>query len=253
LNYLFRLAFKWMERMLAQANHWLEIVNLATDVVLLCRILLLRLHRVYAFITLACVLAVFFDAVDFWLRPGTPESVPLVIYTRFLYAAVYPLVAWDVFEELTPRIGKIRRLAIRRLISGLIFATMIGLIASTWVGTNEPTEPAFETTFGMVLWASSSAASLAFLWTLHRLLRLEKIERPNNTSVWLIFWELSLLADIVGCFSGYTVQVFGGKPAAEDALEFIFLIIGIAITAWCIVKLRALPPDVSSAPADAKA
>ena len=237
--------------MLNQAIHWLEIVGTAVDAILLCRVLLLKLHRVYLFITLACVLAVFFDVViDLWLHDSSVEGVRVFLYSRFLYAFVYPAVAWDVFEELKPQIAKVRRIAIGRLISGLFFAVIFGLLASLFVQGTEGAEPAFVTTLALVLWAGSSAATLAFLWTLHRVLRSAKVERPNNTSVWLIFWELSLLAEIANCFSGLTLQVFRNQ-LAEDILNVVFLLYGIGITAWCILKLRGLPPDVSSAPANA--
>jgi hypothetical protein len=49
--------------MLSQLNHWMQYVGVAVDALLLLRILTLKLHRSYVFITLASVLAVFFDAI----------------------------------------------------------------------------------------------------------------------------------------------------------------------------------------------
>src|SRR3954447_639383 len=116
--------------MLSQVNHWLEIAATTVDALLLCRVLLLRLQRTYLFITLACVLTVLFDGVQLWLGSASDASVRVFIYSRFLWALLFPLVAWDVFEELKGQLGKLRRVAVGRLASGLFFAVVFSLVAS---------------------------------------------------------------------------------------------------------------------------
>ncbi len=187
--------------MLSQANHWMEIVATAADVLLLCRVLMLRLHRVYVFITLACLLSIFFDAVDLSLGTGSEAGLRVFLYSRFLYAVLYPLIAWDVFEEMKTQIAKLRRLAIGRLISGLVFATMFGFILALYFQDSDAAgQPPVMIMLAIVLWAGSSTATLAFLWTLHRAIRAQHLERPNNTHVWMIFYQLLLIAEVLTCF-----------------------------------------------------
>lgn len=235
--------------MLTQANHWLEIFGTALEVVLLGRVLLLRLYRLYVFITLGCVLSVFFDAVALWLEPDAKTSDLVFIYSKFLYAIVFPLIAWDVFEEVKTQIAKIRRLAITRLISGLLFACLFGFIVAVFADTGDSSaDSALFATLGLILWAGSSTATLAFLWTLHRQMRMQKLEIPNNTYVWLLFWELSLLSEVFYCF---WFLAFPLLKAGADYVTLFFNFYAIAITLWCIWKLRAVPASVPSASANA--
>lgn len=237
--------------MLTQANHWLDIVGTALDAVLLGRVLLLRLYRLYVFITLGCVLAVFFDVVTLWLEPDVKASANVFIYSKFLYAVLFPLIAWDVFEEIGPQIAKLRRLAIARLISGLLFACLFGVMVSIFVDTTDANgETAVMATLSLLLWAGSSTATLAFLWTLHRQTRTQKIELPNNTHVWLVFWELSLLAEVLTCVWFLVVPVVKNH-GFDESVQLVFSLYEIAITAWCVLKLRGIASSVPSEPANA--
>ena len=123
--------------MLHQTSHWIEIASLAVGALLLCRVLLLRLYRVYLFITLACLLDLLFGGVFFWLGDGSQANDRVFLYSRFIYALVYPMAAWDVFEEIKTQVGKLRRLAIGRLISGLFFAVIFGLIMAAFTDTGD--------------------------------------------------------------------------------------------------------------------
>ena len=235
--------------MLTQANHWLEIAAALVDALLLGRILLLRLQRLYLFITLACLLAVFFDAVDLWLGTNSPEDFRVNLYSRLLFAFVYPLVAWDVFEEVKAPLQKLRRLAMGRLVSGLVIASVFGLlVASVAQPSDSASDPDVLSQLALILWAGSSTACLAFLWTLHRQTRTLVVERPHNTYVWMVFWELSLLGAIASLLAGITITVTQVK--AETILDMFFLLYSMVITGWCIVRLRALPSGAPTVPAN---
>jgi|SRR5436305_2199135 len=227
--------------MLSQVNHWLEIVATAVDFLLLGRVLLLKLHRLYLFITLACVLTVLFDSVQLWLGNASNASVRVFIYSRFLWALLFPLVAWDVFEELKGQIAKLRRVAIGRLASGLFFAVVFSLLASAFTETDANGEPSLAAMAGIVLWAGSATASLAFLWSLHRSLRTASVTVPHNTHVWLIFYELSLLAELASCFTLLVAPLF--KGVSGDLLNILFMTYGVGITGWCILRLRGSASD----------
>lgn len=232
--------------MLTEANHWIDIVGTVLDGLLLCRVLLLKLHRIYVFITLACLLSLFFDVVLLWLGPTSVESERVFLYSRFLYAVLFPAIAWDVFEEIKSQISKLRQLAIRRLISGLLLASMCGLIVSAFADTDPNGPPLRLATFAVVLWAASSTASLAFLWNVQKVLRTQKFDLPNNTFVWLTFYELTFAYEILSCF--FLISAALLKPPITDGIQMLLSIYDILITGWCILKLKTLPTGVSSAP-----
>lgn len=236
--------------MLDQTNHWMEIAGTAVDGLLVCRILMLRLHRVYLFITLACLVGVFFDVTQLWLGAGSPEDIRVSLYSRFLYVFLYPLVAWDVFEEAKNETAKLRRLAVVRLISGLIFAAIFGFIASAFFQESETNgESAMLTTLAVVLWAGTSTATLAFLWTLHRQIRKQNIVCPNNTFVWMVFYELVLVGEVLSCLFAIAYPLI--NSTAEAFVNLSLLTYGILITAWCILRLRGIASDVPSTPENA--
>ena len=238
--------------MLTQASHWMAIAGTAVDALLLCRVLMLRLQRVYVFITLACLVSVFFDLVSLWLANDAEGSTRVFFYSRFLYLFLFPLVGSDVFEEMKPQIAKLRKAALARLISGLFFAVLFGFLMSLFAAPQDSSgSPLLVFTMAIVLWAGSGTATLAFLWTLDRAIRAQNIPRPHNTAIWVVFWQLDLLAEVLYCFYILMSQVTG-KTALSDVVYLLFGTYGIAITLWCILKLRALPSDVPSAPASAQ-
>ena len=123
--------------MLGQLNRWIEIASTAVDVLLLLRVLQLKLHRVYVFITLSCVLSVFFDGLMLWFHADSAEFGRIFLYSRFLYAFVLPAAAYDVWEEIKPQIVRIRRFAVFRLASSLILAGILGLIIVGFAGNED--------------------------------------------------------------------------------------------------------------------
>jgi hypothetical protein len=232
--------------MLNQATHWIEFLATAADVLLLCRVLQLRLQRFYLFITLACVLSVLFDAVSLALHNDSRGSFQVFLYSRFLYAVVYPLVAWDVFEEIGSQIARLRRFALTRLISGLLFVTMFGFIMGAFFQSSDDSASPLVITMALVLWAGAATAAFAFLITIHRVLRSQPLGLPNNTRVWLLYFEISFAVEALYCFT--TVLLQGVRVNwVPDAVSIVFMLFGTGLTAWCIWNLRALPKSLSSA------
>jgi hypothetical protein len=225
----------------------MQIVGTVADALLLWRVLALKLHRVYAFIALYCVLELFFDVAGWWLGWQSDESARMYFYSRFLYAALFPAVAWDVFEEIKSQAAKLRRLPAARLISGLfvtgVFACLMfaTLDEKDFKGTSERTD-----FVGVFLWAGSCSACLVFIWTMYRATRAQKLELPNNTSVWLIFFMLTLVGAIFEC----GVLLFGSKlnTPQQHIVTLIFLSFDIALTAWCILRLKAVPSHGTATP-----
>jgi hypothetical protein len=237
--------------MLEQSTHWLEIAGTVLDGLLLLRVLQLRLNRVYVFVTLACGLTLFFDIVGLWFGITSEENQRVFLYSRFLYTFIYPLVAWDVFEQMADQIGKLRKMAMGRLISGLVLTSIVGLLiaGSSDSGDSSSSGGALEMV-AFILWAGTSTTSLAFLLTVQRILNIQKLELPRNTFVWMRYFQLSLLAEVVNCFSSLVFSLVK-STAAFSVVNVIFICYEIAITTWCLVRLRIIQSDVPSAPQQA--
>jgi hypothetical protein len=236
---------KWLKRMLDHVNYWMDIGGTVVDGLLLLRILQLRLHRIYFFISLAAFLSLFFDGVMIWLGPRSHEFVLVFIYSRFLYAFVFPAAAYDVWEESKSQVANIRRPAAFRLVSSLLIASVLGLVITGFAASDDAGEGVVLGTFAVILWAASTTASLAFLWSVHRLARAKKVELPSNTAVWLLYYQLSLAGEVVACLLLIVDQQFSAFAGA--VLDLSLGIYEIAITLWCIWHLRALSSDVPSA------
>jgi hypothetical protein len=236
--------------MLEQTTHWLDVAGVALDGLLLARVLQLRLHKVYAFVTLACVLGLFFDAVGLWLGNESPEYLRVFIYSRFLYALIYPLAAWDVFEQIADQVGRVRRMAMGRLISALVLTSILSMIVlGSGEGESSGTSSATDLV-AVILWAGTSTASLAFLFTMGRILRAQHLELPNNTFVWMRYFQLSFLAEAVNCFLSLTMS-FVKSPTNVAVINISLMCYEIAITVWCLLRLRMIQSDVPSAPQQA--
>jgi hypothetical protein len=66
--------------MLDQLVHWADIASSVLDVLLLLRILGLRLHRIYSFVTLYCVVNVMMDVADLAVGSGSHQAESLFVY-----------------------------------------------------------------------------------------------------------------------------------------------------------------------------
>lgn len=241
-----------LETMLDQVILWVDITSLAAEVLLLMRVLQLRLQHVYLFITLACGLSIFFDLGQLWFGLNSAESQRIFLYSRFLYAAVYPLVAWDAFEEMKPQVSQMRRMAAVRLISALCIAAIFGFILTLFLNADQDQAGGMSTGMAIILWAGSSAASLAFLFTLQRASKAQQLARPHNTFVWATFYQLILVCELVACFSDTVAALINATPLAMGVLQICLILSGLAITVWCTARLKRIPADVSTvAKADA--
>ena len=224
----------------------MEYVGTCADVLLLLRVLTLRLQKTYLFLTLLCVLVVFFDGVDLWLGDSA-EGARVFVYSRLLFAFVFPIAAWDVFEELSTQLATVRRAAISRIVTSLLLVCICGLVFSgLGDSSDENSAWQFTTTFAVILWCGSASGSLAFLWVMRKTLRTQALAPPSNTSVWLIFFALSMAAEIFDCFFLFLNDSLSLN--LKEVIELFLLVYGTAITAWCIWKLRPLPSNMPSAP-----
>ncbi len=232
--------------MLSQTIHWMQIVGTVVDGLLVWRVLALKLQRIYTFITLYCVLGFLFDIAAWWLGWESQESARVYYYSRFLYAALIPAMAWDVFEEIKSPIAKLRRLPAARLISGLFITGIFGcLMFATLQAKDVNGSSGVAELVGVFLWAGACSASLVFAGTLYRALRAQKISLPNNTSVWLIFFMLTVIRAILEC----GVLLFGFKlnSMEQNVVILAFLSFDLALTAWCILRLKAaVSPDAAA-------
>lgn len=231
--------------MLSQLNHWIEIAGVAADAMLLLRILQLKLHRTYFYITLACALGLIFDFAGVWFGIESRESIRIFLYSRFLYAVIYPAAAYDVWEEVATQVAKLRKFAMLRLAASLTLASIFGLFIASFAVSDDNGGDTLVATFAVILWAAVTTASLAFLWSMHRAVRAQKIVLPNNTAVWLLFYQLLLAGEVGACFLIIIGQQF--NTFVTNSLDISLNLYGILIIAWCIWKLKALALDVPSA------
>lgn len=231
--------------MLDHAVEWMEIVGTVADALLLVRILALRLNRLYTFFTLFCVLNVAFDVIAWWLGWDSQENVRVSAYAQFLFAIVFPLVAWDIFEEVKVQAVKLRKLRAPRLISGVMLSLIFGLIMTATVEDKEFSGMSSSVVFvGLVMWVGSCTTSLLFVWFVYKGVKSQNTEIPNNTPVLSFYVLLTLGFAIAEC----TFSFFEFNPAIKGSIRLIFLSLNLAITTWCTVKLKSLPSDVPSAP-----
>jgi|SRR5579875_2960310 len=233
--------------MLKHAIEWLQMAVTVVEGLLLVRVLTLKLHRVYAFITLYCVLNLFFDAVSWYLGWESEETGRIFIYSLFLFAALYPLAAWDVFEESKTLLAKLRRLQMIRLVSGLLITCLCGLLLGL---TIEPTDPGGNSIMaafvGVILLTSSASACAAFLWFMLRFVRSNKIAIAHNTYIWILFFIAALSLEIVDCLAEFVRSLI--PPLASDVFGLVLLALDLTVLGWCIVRLKAIPSDVPSTP-----
>ncbi len=225
----------------------MQIADTVMEGLLVCRVLALKLQRIYTFITLYCVLGFLFDVAAWWLGFESPESARVYIYSRFLYAALIPAMAWDVFEEVKPQIAKLRRLPAARLISGLFVTAIFGcVIFATLEDKDVNGSSGRADLVGIFLWAGACSASLVFAATLYRAVRAQKISLPNNTFVWLIFFMLTVIPAILEC--GVILLGFTLNSIQENVVILVLNAFDLGLTVWCILRLKSVPSQDAAAP-----
>jgi hypothetical protein len=239
--------------MLSQVNLWAERVGMVLDLVLMLRILTLKLRTTYLFITLFALLNVFYDGVELVVGSKTEEFRTVEIFSRFIYAVVFPLAAWEVFEEAKPFVEQIRRSAMSRMISSLLFITLWGLIIAAFTGGEDSDQSHYLLRVALIIWTGSVAAALAFLWVMKRGIRAGSLELPWNTAIWLRFFWLLLVIEAVSCMVDLVWPLLQslGTPVLNQLSPIIQLtlqVCEIALTIWCVYKLRSVPSDASNVP-----
>jgi hypothetical protein len=224
--------------MLKSAVHWMLIVGAIADLILLLRIVGLKLHRLYVFITLDAVLGLLFDATGWWLGWDSREYARVYFYSRFLYAAVVQAVAWDVFEEISLRSAKVRRIAALRLRAGLISTALLAIFLLFMLNADSTEGQDGLYFIGTLLWASSCVTSLLFIIKIYRTLQTDRFAIPHNTTVWTRFYQLSFGCFLVNCcllLSGLNLT-----STVSGALDIVFIGFQLALVSWCVVRLRAV-------------
>lgn len=231
--------------MFDQIVDWMSMAVTVAEGLLVGRILGLKLYRMYAFLTLFCVLNLFFDAVSWWLGWKSQETERVEISSLFLFAALAPFAVWDVFEELKPQISKLLRLQAVRLVSGLLITAICGTILGFSFDLKDAQgNSAMNTFLAVFLWTGSASACLTFLWFTYRLIRLQKIELPHNTFVWAMFLLLYLTLSILDCMSSLLRTSI--NATASDVSAAVLALLEVVLIGWCILRLR---PVASHAPA----
>ncbi len=233
--------------MLDQVIHWVVIAATVLEGLLLFRVLALKLHRVYAFLTLYCALNFLFDAAKWWLGLESQQSHRIDIYSLYVFAAVYPLAAWDVFEEIKSQAAALRRAHAPRLVSG-IFVTLLLLIVYAWGfdPKNETQNGGLLPFAGVLLFSGSTTTCLLFLAFVYRSIRAQKIATSNNTFVWTVFIVVSLIMSFLDCVILLVGTLLKG-PVIDVSLT-VLNSCDILLMIWCILKLKALPSDLPTAP-----
>lgn len=228
--------------MLNQAIHWIQMAGTVVDGLLLLRVLQLKLHRTYVFLTLFCAVEFFFDVASWVLGWDSRAVEHIFFYSQFLYAILFPLMAWDVFEEMPKPILRLRRALGPRLITGIFVSAIFGLLVYGTFDVNDGNGAlAITEMTGMVVWTGSTSASLAFVWSLYRLLRRQQIGTPHNTTIWTKFYLLSLLSSILYlAFLFFTASL---SDAQRSSVAMAFLLFDVGLTVWCIARLRAMPSE----------
>ena len=242
--------------MSSQINLWLERVTMAADLLLLVRILSLRLHRTYLFITLAAVLSLFYDGVGLMLGLESEKYFRVVILSKFLYAIVFPLAIWDVFEEAKPLVEKTRQTAMMRTIGSLIFITLWGLLIAAFTSGEDGDQIGYLIRLGVIVWTGSVAAALAFLWVMRKSGKAQAWDLPRNTRVWFRYFQLSLIIEALYCVLLLVAPTLksSGVSIADGVLEWgdiLLELFDVALIGWCIWQLRAVPSDAPGEPVKA--
>lgn len=233
--------------MLDQIVRWMQIVGTFIEFLLLGRMLMLKLQRVYLFLTLYAAVNLLVDASALLVGIESEPGTRIFFYSRFLFAIIYPLAAWDVFEEAKSRISKIRRLHLPRLVSGMFITVLLGAVASIGIEDQDFKGTSSVTDFvGLFVWLGAASTSLLFTWNVFRSSRKTEIAFPPNTSVWAIFFLITFARAVIDC--GFDVAGGFLPKGTFQVINMVFTLFDVCLAGWCMMKLRSLPPDARSEP-----
>ena len=110
--------------------HWLQMGGTVVEGIVLLRMVSLKLQRVYLWVTLYWAVNLVIDVSAWSFGWDSPESQRIFLFTRFLLAALYPIAAWDAFEEMGVLVAKLRKLHALRLVSGLLVTALLSFVFS---------------------------------------------------------------------------------------------------------------------------
>jgi hypothetical protein len=223
--------------MLEHSIQWMNMAQTVVEGLLVCRLLLLRLHRPYLFITLYWLLSVFFDSICWWTGWTTRAALQTGTLEWFFLAFLTPFAAWEAFEEVLPQAAKWRRLALGRFVWSIVLTVIFVLIVSANVPVqNAQGHSAFFMLAGLLCWSCCASASFAFLRSTRRILLAQTIELTRNTSVWTTFFILINALTIVYCLFVLLGPVAGKTASAVTII--LLQAFNAAIIIWCIARLK---------------
>ncbi len=230
--------------MLNQINHWMEYAAAGVDLVLLLRVLGLRLQRVYVFLTLACAVTVIFDAANMFYGQEAPR---VEIYSELFAACIFPLAAWDVFEEIAASVSALRRLAMLRTLASFIIISFFGLaFLPSLSERDDPTGLIFLQFIALTVSTASAGSCLGFLWIMHRGMGMQRVAARKNTIVWMLFFGLLMAGQLLVWFELIVMEFVaeGARANFSTAATILLNFYGLVITLWCAAKLRGVAKDI---------
>jgi hypothetical protein len=238
-------------KMLEHVVLWMQIFETFLEFLLLGRMLLLRMQRVYLYITLYAIVTVALDACSLIVGIDSDPGIRIFLYSRFLFILVYPLVAWDVFEEGRPDLLKLRRVHLPRMVSGIFITLLIGFASSFGIDDQDYKGTSTMSDFmGLFIWLGAASTSLLFTWNVFRTARKTSIELPHNTFVWAIFFLITFARAVIDC--GFDVADSLFPHMFVQIADLVFTIFDVCLVAWCTLKLKPLPGDITTTPEKAR-
>ena len=237
--------------MLLQIIHWTNMAGTVLEGLLLLRVLTLRLQRMYAFVTLYWASSLIFDGAAWAFGWESAATSRLTAYTLFVSALIFPLVAWDVFEEMKPAITQLRLQQASRLVSGMFLTLLLTAIWFALSGDEAEKDPdGLLTSCGVLLWFGAACVSSMFVWSLRHLARKQQLVVPRNTSVWTTVFLLLMWAVIADALAAMTA-VYAGQNAVQ-VITLAIDIVQSAAMAWALLRVRAIPSQTSPEPQEAR-
>ena len=116
-------------------------------------------------------------------------------------------------------------MAMLRTLASLIIMFFFGLIWLTYLGqADDPSGLLFILGLSLFVSTCSAAACLSFLWIMRRGMNLQKIPTPRNTSVWMMFYALSM-AGLLAYWFVLIMEEMMTEPVRNAFLsgcEFVF-------------------------------